>query len=137
VRYSPSTLAFYPEDTDTVKYDKPDDLTHVTDDQYAEIISALKAGSHVGFENEQLVITPEDPHVVDVRKSALAWHIYKSQAKNALEKTSVTIERCFEAAIALPSDWVDYRKALRAILSQASGDPTVPLPAQPAYPNGT
>ena len=69
--------------------------------------------------------------------AAQVWAAYQLTAQDAIDKTSVTLERCFENGIALPAAWVEYRKALRAILSAKSGDATAALPARPAYPAGT
>lgn len=74
------------------------------------------------------------------------WSEYQRQALVALTKTSVTMERIAEAvatgatAINAPDvvAFTDYRKALRAILSQPKPD-VIPdeLPAHPGFPAGT
>lgn len=69
--------------------------------------------------------------------SALSWAAYQSMAQASLDKSDVTILRCYENAVAIPGAWATYRKSLRAIVSAKSGDATKPLPAQPAYPDGT
>lgn len=74
-----------------------------------------------------------------------AWTEYQSQAQAALDKTSVTIERIVEGVAAgtcafTNSDvvaFMDYRKALRTIISATIGDPARPLPVKPGYPAGT
>lgn len=68
---------------------------------------------------------------------AQLWANYQSQAQAALTESDKTIMRCYESAVAVPLAWATYRKALRAIVSAASGDSTQPLPAKPAYPAGT
>jgi hypothetical protein len=65
------------------------------------------------------------------------WLAYQGQAKAALDASDVTILRCYENAVTVPASWATYRKALRAIVSAASGDPTQVLPVRPAYPSGT
>ncbi len=58
----------------------------------------------------------------------------KAQAQDALDKSDVTLLRCYEAnIIPPPPDWVAYRKALRVISSSGVG----PLPKRPLYPSGT
>lgn len=69
--------------------------------------------------------------------AAAAWSSYQASAQIALDKSDRTVVRCAENGVAVPAAWVTYRKALRAIISAASGDPTQPLPTQPAYPAGT
>lgn len=61
----------------------------------------------------------------------------KLLAKMELDSSDVTITRCAENAVAVPSDWAAYRKALRAVLSESAGDPAQTLPVRPAYPPGT
>lgn len=61
----------------------------------------------------------------------------KLLAKMELDSSDVTITRCAENAVAVPSDWAEYRKALRAILSLPVGAPAQTLPVRPAYPPGT
>lgn len=74
------------------------------------------------------------------------WASYQAQAKAALEDTSTTVERIIEA-VALGKTsltatdvvaYMEYRAALRAILSEAQPD-TIPtaLPAKPPYPANT
>jgi hypothetical protein len=56
---------------------------------------------------------------------------------NAREQVSdVTILRCAEDGIAVPTTWITYRKNLRAIVSGADLVSTT-LPAVPAYPNNS
>lgn len=72
-----------------------------------------------------------------VMDAAVAWSAYKVTAQAALDCSDVTVLRCMENAIVIPADWVAYRVALRAIVSAATGDATVALPAKPAYPVGS
>jgi hypothetical protein len=65
------------------------------------------------------------------------WSQYQSKAQYALAESDVTVLRCYENTVAVPAAWGAYRKALRAIIGAASGDPTQPLPTRPAYPAGT
>ncbi len=69
--------------------------------------------------------------------AAQAWAAYQAKAQALLSKSDTTLLRCAENAIAVPAAWASYRKALRAIVGAATGDPTQPLPATPAYPAGT
>lgn len=65
------------------------------------------------------------------------WPAYQQQAQAALDKSDVTILRCTENGVAVPSTWATYRAALRAIVRATIGDATQPLPTRPAYPSGT
>lgn len=65
------------------------------------------------------------------------WPGYQAQARAILADTDLTVLRCYEAAVPLPTAWQTYRKELRAIVGAASGDATQPLPAKPPYPAGT
>lgn len=66
-----------------------------------------------------------------------SWSDFQSSAKAALADSDITVVRCYENAVALPSAWGTYRKALRAIVSVTSGDASQPLPVKPPYPSGT
>lgn len=65
------------------------------------------------------------------------WMSYQAQAMEMLSKSDTIIARCYENAVAVPADWIVYRKTLRAIVSSISGDSTVALPTKPNYPKGT
>lgn len=66
-----------------------------------------------------------------------SWQSYQQTALSALAETDKTVLRCYENAMAIPTEWADYRRALRAVISAKTGDATKPLPAKPAYPPGT
>lgn len=53
----------------------------------------------------------------------------------ALDASDTTVLRCIEAGVAVPAEWLAYRGALRAIVT----DPTSAdaLPPRPEYPAGT
>lgn len=57
-------------------------------------------------------------------------------AQNALDKSDVTIVRCYASGVAVPSAWKTYRSALRAIIN-GSDTTSVSLPSTPSYPEGT
>lgn len=61
----------------------------------------------------------------------------KTQAQAALDKSDVTILRCYESGVAVPAPWAAYRVALRAIVSAQTVADLHPLPAMPDYPAGT
>ena len=66
-------------------------------------------------------------------QTASAILVLKSQAQTALDKSDITMIRCIENGVAVPSTWATYRAALRAIVSSGTGT----MPTQPAYPAGT
>jgi hypothetical protein len=75
---------------------------------------------------------------------APTWGDFQSEARDALEATSHTMERITEAvslgkttlAAADVVAFMQYRVALRAIVSEKTGTPGT-LPAKPPYPAGT
>lgn len=66
-----------------------------------------------------------------------AWAAHQGTARAALDASDVTVLRCLENAVAVPTEWIAYRKALRGIVSSSGGDAAQPLPIRPAYPGGT
>lgn len=72
-----------------------------------------------------------------VPDTSALWIAYQATAQAAIDKSDATMLRCAENSVAVPAAWACYRKALRAIVGAASGDPTKPLPTRPSYPAGT
>lgn len=66
-----------------------------------------------------------------------SWSAYRENAKAMLADSDEVIMRCYENGVAVPADWVSYRKALRTIVGASAGDSNQPLPTKPAYPVGT
>lgn len=74
------------------------------------------------------------------------WAVYQNAALKALQDSDITMHRILESVILGTvtawtldeQNWVNYRRTLRAILSQAQ-PATIPtaLPTKPAYPAGT
>ena len=56
-----------------------------------------------------------------------------AQAQSLLDKSDVTILRCFEAGVMPPPAWTAYRATLRDIVKTGTGA----IPAMPPYPSGT
>ena len=54
-------------------------------------------------------------------------------ARLALAESDITILRCAENGVAVPSAWAGYRHTLRAIIGGAG----TALPNKPEYPEGT
>lgn len=114
----------------------PDGVTtiQITDVQWQACVSTpgytVKGGA---------LVAPVPPTTAQIaaQQAAVAWSVYQAAAKTDLEVSDLTILRCYENTVAVPTAWATYRKALRAIVSATSGDPTQPLPAKPAYPAGT
>lgn len=77
--------------------------------------------------------------------TGVVWSGYQAQAQAKLSDSDITMSRTVEAvALGLTTfttgdvvAFVDYRRALRSIVSASSGDPTQPLPTKPTYPSGT
>lgn len=62
---------------------------------------------------------------------------FKQQAQTALTDSDKTILRCYESGSSVPTEWADYRKSLRIIISSPSVDTSQSLPPRPEYPVGT
>lgn len=66
------------------------------------------------------------------------WFVYQQAAKSRLNSNDLVAFRCFKAGVIYPKEWLAYDEKLRDIVSASSGDPTKPLPMQPAtYPPGS
>ncbi|MCE5211862.1 MAG: tail fiber assembly protein [Deltaproteobacteria bacterium] len=61
--------------------------------------------------------------------------LLKTAAQLSLDKSDITLLRCFENSIVVPEEWRQYRIDLRAIVSEISK--VAELPARPEYPKGT
>ena len=85
------------------------------------------------------LVAPVPPTAAQIaaQRVASAWSAYQASAQVALDKSDVTILRCYEHAIPVTADWIAYRAALRVIVSTATGDATAGLPTMPAYPAGS
>ena len=57
----------------------------------------------------------------------------KNLIRQALISSDITLLRCMESGIALPVEWVNYRVALRSLLSSTLDESTV-IPVRPPYP---
>ncbi|KMN20311.1 hypothetical protein [Pseudomonas weihenstephanensis] len=68
---------------------------------------------------------------------AAAWKDHQASAQRALDKSDMTILRCYEGNVIVPAAWVMYRKELRSIISASMGDAALELPVTPEYPVGT
>jgi len=85
----------------------------------------------------EVELSAEEIAAIAATAADAAWASLKARAMAALNDSDTTVMRCYESGIALPDEWVKYRKALRAIVSASSGDGSQSLPARPDYPAGT
>lgn len=95
---------------------------------YIEYQAWVAAGNTAPLYDALQALAANDPRA--------AWAVYQGLALSALNDSDTTVLRCFERSVQVPLEWVNYRAALRAILSMKDGDATN-LPARPAYPAGT
>ncbi|TCK36743.1 hypothetical protein B0G84_5756 [Paraburkholderia sp. BL8N3] len=65
------------------------------------------------------------------------WATYQTYALAALSESDRTVIRCYENGIAVPAEWTQYRRALRAIVRAPTGEANKPLPIKPPYPSET
>lgn len=107
-----------------------------TPDQWADIQAQIVRG---------LVIAPYVAPTAPTMTPEQAWTIYKAQALAALTRSDNTMARVAEA-VALGRNtysspdviaYVNWRRALRALVGASTGDTSLPLPAEPPYPAGT
>lgn len=130
MKFSYTTQSFYPDD---IEYpNTPADLVEVSDDEHKIAINR-PTGSTLAIENGVLVIVAPHPTIVQAQFQQMQTLAFLESAKSALVKSDTVLLRCAEDDIAIPSDWVAYRKALRAIVSKTDTTSTA-LPVAPAYP---
>lgn len=86
-----------------------------------------------GVPTQTWITTPRPDLSLDEAAAVTARDLAVT-AQIALNKSDVTVLRCFEAEVALPPEWVTYRKTLRDILAGKSAGQ---LPARPNYPAGS
>ena len=72
------------------------------------------------------------PYVPDPAEAQAAL---KAAAQAALDKSDVTLLRCYEAGVAVPAEWATYRGQLRGIVGGTSE--ATELPVRPEYPVGS
>ena len=68
--------------------------------------------------------------------TTIARQPFIASAQAALDKSDITVLRCYSAAVPVPEEWQAYRTALRAITG-LTDTTSVVLPTMPAYPSGT
>lgn len=88
-------------------------------------VTSVSPEPQPGWSYNGTAFAPPSAPEVDMRLDAQA----------ALDRSDITIIRCYEHGVAVPAEWGSYRTALRAIV--AGGPRSVALPAQPSYPVGT
>lgn len=63
--------------------------------------------------------------------AAKALVAFKAEVKSALDATTTTALRCYQAGIVFPTEWKTYIDALRGLLSATE---VTTLPTRPDYP---
>ena len=125
--YSKSTGGFY---DDAIHQTMPDDVVSITVEAWQALLEAQSAGQVIQADSDgnPVAVAPPAP-TADQLQAALV-----AAATVALQKSDIQIVRCYEASIDVPSVWVTYRAALRAIVNGRDTTSTV-LPTIPAYPS--
>lgn len=106
--------------------DPPEVAWIPADENNADYATYLAQGS--ANEGEWTPVNNPDP--------AAAWAAFLGKVQAALNESDAMVMACYEAGIAFPIEWANYRKQLRALLKMTSGDPKQALPKRPADPEG-
>lgn len=126
--FSKSTNGFYDSEIH-MQSQIPEDAQAITQEEYEFIMSAQSEGkiivSNVGGKPIIGDYVPDEEEQLKFLKKA---------AQILLNKSDVTIARCYENNIPVPEDWKQFRADLRTILNS---DEIVALPNRPNYPAGT
>lgn len=132
MKYSPSSKLFY--DPEITYLNQPDDVIEVTPEQHQEALTAIANSGSVSVVDNVFVITPPDPALVAERALNAAWATHRQDAKKLLDASKDVVLRCYESSIPVPTEWKEYRDALRAISEAQIGDPSATLPIAPPEP---
>ena len=108
----------YTDDTNTVVYAEFEDGHSESHLVTADCIQAWLAKGNTPL--------PYEPDPEEARAAL------KASAQSALDKSDITLLRCYERGVSVPTEWADYRAALRLILSGKSE--ATELPVRPKYP---
>lgn len=108
-------------------------LVPVTETPRPDETDVVVTGFTIGADLVQVWQTEPRPAKSPEEVAAEARAKLEWDARMALDRADKTALRCFEAGVAFPIKWRDYKAALRAIVSGAQG----PLPPVPDYPLGT
>jgi len=130
IYFSKTTNGFYNSAINTFI---PGDAVEITQEAYSNLMSAQSNG--------QIIVPDSSGNPIAVNASSIPLtsdqleKILKANAQAALDKSDVTLIRCVEHGIAIPTEWVTYRTELRAIVAGTST--ATALPITPAYPAGS
>ena len=127
--YSAQTGGFY--STDIHGENIPADAVEITAEHHAALMQAQSEGKVIAADDSgsPVAVSPPPPSAEEIA-ARLA-----REAQEALNKSDVTVARCYEAAVPVPEEWRTYRTALRAIVKAPAG--ATKLPARPEWPAGT
>lgn len=128
--YNPNTLTFY--SSDIFKIPPEGCSVTITDEDRSTISDAMSQGAVLKSDNDG---TPYTEAYTKTKGDILREK--QNKAKSALDKSDVTILRCLERGIIVPTSWIDYRVNLREIVSEIDEEAEITLPNQPDYPEGS
>lgn len=129
--YSKSTGGFY--DTDVHAVDQiPEGAVEISEEEHCALITAQCEGKVISSDADGNPIAIDPPGPTD----AELWAERQKSAQAALEKSDITVLRCYENSVPVPTEWVAYRQALRAIVGAESGDLAAEFPNKPERPEG-
>ncbi len=99
----------------------PADAVEIAKDAYDALFAGQAAGKLITQDKDGNPVLVDHP--VDDAGAARAL----------LAASDTVVLRCVERGVAVPPEWLSYRRALRAVVAGGKGS----LPAAPAYPAGT
>lgn len=129
--FSKSTGGFYDSELHAPEQ-IPADAVEISREAHAALMAAQYSGKAITGDEEgnPVAIDPPGPSYVELLTAR------RKEAQAALEKSDITVLRCYENGKKVPKEWVAYRNSLRGIVSAEAVDLTADFPQQPERPEG-
>lgn len=128
-RFSKTTQNFYPPNKEYRFL--PEDVIEVPIEDFNAALARGAYDTLSVVDGRVVVVLGAAPTAIQ-----LAWSAYQQNAAAAIANSNDALMLFIESGVAVPAEWVAYRKVLRGIVNASSGK-VGKLPTLPASPAGT